>query len=134
MPSSARCSRSRRARCGKNARAAPIDAPPQRNAAGRGLCALIAPFEPLSSEASSSLSRPLAWFGVLISVFTQLLFWRLMQHGDLVNVTSLFYLVPVVTAPMNTAWRGNRRAPFEMVGAVAILAGLALVFRRPAHA
>jgi len=65
----------------------------------------------------------------VISVFAQLLFYRLMQAGNLVNVTSLFYLVPVVTAVMDYLVLGNRLAPPGVAGMVSILAGLMLVFR-----
>ncbi|ARL94776.1 DMT family transporter [Burkholderia pseudomallei] len=118
----------------KRVRAAPIDVLPLQNALGLALCALIAPFEPISFEASWAFALPLAWLGIVISVFAQLLFYRLMQRGDLVNVTSLFYLVPVVTALMDAAWLGNRLAPLEIAGMIAILAGLALAFRRAARA
>ncbi|MBD2913874.1 DMT family transporter, partial [Burkholderia pseudomallei] len=117
----------------KRVRAAPIDVLPLQNALGLALCALIAPFEPISFEASWAFALPLAWLGIVISVFAQLLFYRLMQRGDLVNVTSLFYLVPVVTALMDAAWLGNRLAPLEIAGMIAILAGLALAFRRAAR-
>lgn len=117
----------------KRVRAASIDVLPLQNALGLALCALIAPFEPISFEASWAFALPLAWLGIVISVFAQLLFYRLMQRGDLVNVTSLFYLVPVVTAPMDAAWLGNRLAPLEIAGMIAILAGLALAFRRAAR-
>jgi drug/metabolite transporter (DMT)-like permease len=59
----------------------------------------------------------------------QLLFYRLMQAGNLVNVTSLFYLVPVVTAIMDFLVLGNRLAPLGVAGMASILAGLVLVFR-----
>ncbi|MBO7791729.1 DMT family transporter [Burkholderia pseudomallei] len=117
----------------KRVRAAPIDVLPLQNALGLALCALIAPFEPISFEASWAFALPLAWLGIVISVFAQLLFYRLMRRGDLVNVTSLFYLVPVVTALMDAAWLGNRLAPLEIAGMIAILAGLALAFRRAAR-
>lgn len=117
----------------KRVRAASIDVLPLQNALGLALCALIAPFEPISFEASWAFALPLAWLGIVISVFAQLLFYRLMQRGDLVNVTSLFYLVPVVTALMDAAWLGNRLAPLEIAGMIAILAGLALAFRRAAR-
>ena len=54
-----------------------------------------------------------------------------MQRGDLVNVTSLFYLVPVVTTLMDAAWLGNRPEPLALAGMGAIIAG-SLVFRAPA--
>jgi drug/metabolite transporter (DMT)-like permease len=65
----------------------------------------------------------------VISVVAQLLFYRLMQAGNLVNVTSLFYLVPVVTAIMDFLVLGNRLAPLGVAGMASILAGLVLVFR-----
>ncbi|KVE33353.1 DMT family transporter [Burkholderia sp. TSV86] len=117
----------------KRVHAAPIDVLPLQNALGLGLCLLIAPFEPLRFEASWSLALPLAWLGIVISVAAQLLFYLLMQRGDLVNVTSLFYLVPVVTALMDAVWLGNRLAPLEIIGMIAIVAGLALALRRTAH-
>jgi drug/metabolite transporter (DMT)-like permease len=72
---------------------------------------------------------PLLWLGIVISVFAQLLFYRLMRAGNLVNVTSLFYLVPVVTAVMDYLVLGNRLAPLGVAGMASILAGLVLVFR-----
>ncbi|MCY1187205.1 hypothetical protein D9M73_281620 [compost metagenome] len=64
----------------------------------------------------------------MISVLAQLLLYRLMQAGNLVNVTSLFYLVPVVTAGMDYLFLGNTLAPLGMAGMGGILAGLMLVF------
>jgi drug/metabolite transporter (DMT)-like permease len=47
-----------------------------------------------------------------------------------VNVTSLFYLVPVVTAALDYAFLGNRMPALSIAGMGAILLGLLLVFRR----
>ncbi|WP_323119544.1 DMT family transporter [Burkholderia alba] len=113
----------------KRAKAAPIDVLPLQNAIGLGLCLEIAPFKPIAFDMTWAFAVPLVWLGVVISVFAQLLFYRLMQQGDLVNVTSLFYLVPIVTALMDAVWLGNRLEPLAMAGMVAILAGLAVVFR-----
>lgn len=54
--------------------------------------------------------------------------YRLIQAGNLVNVTSLFYLVPVVTAWLDNLVFGHRLSTSAMAGMGAILAGLALVF------
>lgn len=51
------------------------------------------------------------------------------QSGNLVNVTSLFYLVPAVTAAMDYVFLGNRLPALSVAGMAAILCGLALVFR-----
>ncbi|SAL52314.1 multidrug DMT transporter permease [Caballeronia udeis] len=72
---------------------------------------------------------PLLWLGIVISVFAQLLFYKLIRAGNLVNVTSLFYLVPVVTAVMDYLVLGNRLAPLGLAGMVSILAGPVLVCR-----
>ncbi|WP_310731347.1 DMT family transporter, partial [Burkholderia pseudomultivorans] len=116
----------------KRVRAAPADVLPLQNAIGLALCVAIAPFRPIAFEPSWSFVVPLLWLGIVISVIAQLLFYRLMQRGDLVNVTSLFYLVPVVTTLMDAVWLGNRPEPLALAGMGAIVAGLALVFRAPA--
>ncbi|AYY60318.1 DMT family transporter [Burkholderia multivorans] len=116
----------------KRVRAAPADVLPLQNAIGLVLCAMVLPFRPIAFEVNWAFVVPLLWLGIVISVVAQLLFYRLMQRGDLVNVTSLFYLVPIVTTLMDAMWLGNRPAPLALVGMAAIVAGLALVFRTPA--
>ncbi|KWC19487.1 DMT family transporter [Burkholderia ubonensis] len=117
----------------KRVRSAPADVLPLQNAIGLALCAAIVPFRPIAFDATWAFVVPLAWLGIVISVVAQLLFYRLMQRGDLVNVTSLFYLVPVVTALMDALWLGNRPEPLALAGMGAIIAGLVLVFRSPAR-
>jgi drug/metabolite transporter (DMT)-like permease len=93
------------------------------------LCILFVPFQPIVIEFTASFLIPLVWLGVVISVVAQLLFYRLIQMGNLVNVTSLFYLVPVVTAAMDYFFLGNQLAPLSLIGIGAILLGLIQVFR-----
>ncbi|MNT22592.1 EamA-like transporter family protein [compost metagenome] len=57
------------------------------------------------------------------------MFYRLIRAGNLVNVTSLFYLVPAGTAVLDYLLLGNRMAPLALAGMAAVLGGLALVFR-----
>ncbi|RQQ30909.1 DMT family transporter [Burkholderia stagnalis] len=116
----------------KRVRSAPADVLPLQNAIGLALCAAIVPFRPIAFDTTWAFVVPLLWLGIVISVVAQLLFYRLMQRGDLVNVTSLFYLVPVVTTLMDAAWLGNRPEPLALAGMGAIVAGLVLVFRAPA--
>ncbi|KWA13078.1 multidrug DMT transporter permease [Burkholderia territorii] len=116
----------------KRMHAAPADVLPLQNAIGLALCVAILPSRPVSLDIGWALVVSLLWLGIVISVISQLLFYRLMQRGDLVNVTSLFYLVPVVTTLMDAVWPGNRPEPLALVGMGAIVAGLALVFRTPA--
>ncbi|CFN82948.1 DMT family permease [Bordetella pertussis] len=74
------------------------------------------------------------WLALVISVAATLLLYRLIQGGNLVNVTSLFYLVPPGTALLDYLLLGNRPAPASLAGMAAIVAGLGLVFgRRRAH-
>jgi drug/metabolite transporter (DMT)-like permease len=67
----------------------------------------------------------------VISVVAQLLLYRLIRRGNLVNVTSLFYLVPAVTALMDYVFLGNAPSTQTLLGMGVIVVGLALVFRGP---
>ncbi|MGE8602722.1 EamA family transporter, partial [Bordetella trematum] len=67
--------------------------------------------------------------GLGISVGATLLFYRLIQGGDLVNVTSLFYLVPVGTALLDYLLLGQALSGLAVAGMAAILGGLALVMQ-----
>jgi drug/metabolite transporter (DMT)-like permease len=108
---------------------APIDVLPLQNAVSLLMCAAIAPTMPLAFKVDGPLVVSLLWLGVVISVLAQLLFYRLVRRGDLVNVTSLFYLVPIVTAWMDYAFLGHRLDLSEWLGMAAILLGLTLVVR-----
>jgi drug/metabolite transporter (DMT)-like permease len=61
----------------------------------------------------------------------QLLLYRMIRSGSLVKVTTLFYLVPVVTAGPDFVIFGHRLLPASLTGMVAIVLGLMLVFRKP---
>ncbi|HEX4200243.1 MAG TPA: carbohydrate porin, partial [Chthoniobacterales bacterium] len=49
------------------------------------LCVVILPFEPLTLSFGLGFLVPLLWLGVIISVVAQLLFYRLIRTGNLVN-------------------------------------------------
>ena len=93
------------------------------------LCLACLAVEPFRFDLSGEFLVELAWMGLVISVGATLLFYRLIRAGNLVNVTSLFYLVPAGTAAMDYAFLGNPMAPLSLAGMGAILAGLVLVFR-----
>ena len=78
-----------------------------------------------------ALALSLAWMSLVITGAT-LLLYRLIQAGNLVNVTSLFYLVPAGTALLDWLVLGNRLAPLALAGMAAIVGGLVLVLRAPA--
>lgn len=108
---------------------APIDVLPLQNAVSLVLCTGFALTQPTAFVPSVPGIAALLWMGVVMSVGAQLLFYRLMQRGNLVNVTSLFYLVPVVTALLDDVVLGHRLSVVAMVGMGMILLGLAVVFR-----
>ena len=120
---------------------------PSRSArAPRVPFAPFAPFAPtvLPSAAveprrTRSLARTLAaawerraWTAT--ALLATLLLYRLIARGNLVNVTSLFYLVPAVTAVMDFLIFGNRLAALSLLGMALIVIGLLFVFRQPSPA
>ncbi|MDV0459391.1 DMT family transporter [Klebsiella quasipneumoniae] len=94
-----------------------------------GLCLLIAPVSGFRFTVNVGLIIPVLFLGLLISVVAQLLLYRLLSAGNIVNVTSLFYLVPAITALLDYLLLGNRLPAAAMVGMVAIVGGIVLVFR-----
>jgi len=95
------------------------------------LCLLLLPFESLRLDVNAGLLGSLFAMGVVISVLATLLLYRLIRSGDLVNVTSLFYLVPPGTAILDWLVFGNLLSTGAVVGMAAIIVGLAVVFKRP---
>ncbi|UHL64030.1 DMT family transporter [Paralcaligenes sp. KSB-10] len=116
----------------KGVRQAPMDVLPLQYLVALLLCLAFVPFRPFDVDFSTGFLIALIWLGILISVVAQCLFYRLIQAGNLVNVTSLFYLVPIVTAIMDYLVLGNRLSPLSLAGMGAIVLGLMLVFRSQA--
>ena len=114
----------------KRIRQAPAQVLPLQYLVTLLLYLLVLPTQPFHFEWSLDLLIPLLWLGLVISVVAQLLLYRLIRSGNLVNVTSLFYLVPVVTVILDFLILGNAMPALAVAGMVAILAGLLLVFRR----
>ena len=113
----------------KRSRQAPADVLPLQYAVSLGLCLLIAPVSGFRFTVNAGLIIPVLFLGLLISVVAQLLLYRLLSAGNIVNVTSLFYLVPAITALLDYLLLGNRLPAAAMVGMVAIIGGIVLVFR-----
>ena len=88
----------------------PLGTLPLQYLAGLLLCAVFVPFQPFHFEHSARFYLPVLWMGLVVSVLATLLLYRLIARGNLVNVTSLFYLVPAVTAVMDYLIFGNRLA------------------------
>ncbi|HBW1627644.1 TPA: DMT family transporter [Klebsiella quasipneumoniae] len=113
----------------KRSRQSPADVLPLQYAVSLGLCLLIAPVSGFRFTVNVGLIIPVLFLGLLISVVAQLLLYRLLSAGNIVNVTSLFYLVPAITALLDYLLLGNRLPAAAMVGMVAIVGGIVLVFR-----
>lgn len=107
----------------------PADVMPLQYAVSLLLCLLLAPLSGFQLHFSLPLIISVLFLGVLISVVAQLLFYRLLNTGSLVNVTSLFYLVPVITALLDYLMLGNRLSAAACGGMAAIFSGIWLVFR-----
>ena len=103
---------------------------PMQYAVGLVLCCAMLPFEPFRMEWSLGFVLPVLWLSLGLSVGATFLLYRLIARGNLVNVTSLFYLIPAVTALLDWLILGNPMSPIAMAGLTAIIAGLALVFRQ----
>ena len=113
----------------KRSRQAPADVLPLQYAVSLGLYLLIAPISGFQFTVNAGLIIPVLFLGLLISVVAQLLLYRLLSAGNIVNVTSLFYLVPAITALLDYLLLGNRLPAAAMIGMMAIVGGIVLVFR-----
>lgn len=116
----------------KKIRQAPTEVLPLQYAVTLGLCLCFVPFQPFRIDMGPGFLVPLLVLGLVVSVLAQMLLYRMIRTGNLVNVTSLFYLVPVVTVLLDYLFLGNALHPLAIAGMLGILAGLALVFKRQA--
>lgn len=108
----------------------PLAVLPLQYAVGLLMCTLALPFEPLRVEWRPAFVLPLLWMAVVISVLATFLLYRLIQRGNLVQVTSLFYLIPAVTALLDYLLLGHALAALSLLGMAGIVFGVMLVFRR----
>lgn len=108
---------------------APLDVLPLQYAVGLVVCLALLPLAPVRVSWSVGLAVSVGWLALVISVAATLLLYRLIHGGNLVNVTSLFYLVPAGTALLDWLVLGNALAPLAIAGMAAIIGGLAVVFR-----
>ncbi|MBE5299144.1 DMT family transporter [Serratia marcescens] len=108
----------------------PLAVLPLQYAVGLLMCTLALPFEPLRVEWRPAFVLPLLWMAVVISVLATFLLYRLIQRGNLVQVTSLFYLIPAGTALLDYLLLGHALAALGLLGMAGIVLGVMLVFRR----
>ncbi|SEO34144.1 DMT family transporter [Acinetobacter sp. yr461] len=114
----------------KNIQQAPTDVLPLQYVISLVVCLFIVPFEHFEITWNSQLIISVLFLGILISVVAQLLLYRLLSQGNIVNVTSLFYLVPIVTALLDFLILKNKLPLAGLIGMIAILLGLILVFKK----
>ncbi|ROR09847.1 DMT family transporter [Erwinia sp. JUb26] len=115
----------------KKNRQSPAEILPMQYGISLLLCLFLLPTETVHLRLNAAFITSALFLGVLISVVAQLLFYRLLSAGSIVNVTSLFYLVPVITAVLDYLLLGNRLPWSGIAGMTAILLGIMLVFRAP---
>lgn len=114
----------------KNIQQAPTDVLALQYVISLIVCLFIVPFEHFEITWNSQLIISVLFLGILISVVAQLLLYRLLSQGNIVNVTSLFYLVPIVTALLDFLILKNKLPLAGLIGMIAILLGLMLVFKK----
>lgn len=114
----------------KNIQQAPTAVLPLQYVVSLVVCLFIVPFEHFEITWNSQLIISVLFLGILISVVAQLLLYRLLSQGNIVNVTSLFYLVPIVTALLDFLILKNTLPLAGLIGMIGILLGLLLVFKK----
>lgn len=71
----------------------------------------------------------MSWLVLALSFGTSMVFVLLIRHGAAAKVSSLFYLVPAVTALMAFALFDERLSPVALVGMAVAIAGVAMATR-----
>lgn len=107
---------------------APADVLPLQYAVALVICLVLLPTQDMRVAWTTGLAVSVGWMALVISVAATLLLYRLIHSGNLVDVTSLFYLVPAGTALLDWLVLGNAMAPLALAGLGAIVLGLAQVF------
>jgi len=102
---------------------------PMQYAVGLTFALAVSPLGEFRVSWDAGFVLPVLWLGLVISVGTTFLLYRLIASGNLVNVTSLFYLVPGVTALMDWVILGHPMSALMMGGLALIVVGLLIVFR-----
>ncbi|MBB3912093.1 DMT family transporter [Sphingomonas desiccabilis] len=113
----------------KREKQAPWVVLPMQYAVGLAFAVAVSPLGEFRASWDAGFMLPVLWLGLVISVGTTFLLYRLIARGNLVNVTSLFYLVPGVTAAMDWAFLGNPMSALMMGGLALVVVGLLIVFR-----
>jgi drug/metabolite transporter (DMT)-like permease len=113
----------------KREKQAPWVVLPTQYAVGLAFAGAVSPLGEFRGSWDAGFVLPVLWLALVISVGTTFLLYRLIARGNLVNVTSLFYLVPGVTAAMDWAILGNPMSALMLAGLGLVVSGLLIVFR-----
>jgi drug/metabolite transporter (DMT)-like permease len=113
----------------KREKQAPWVVLPTQYAVGLAFAGAVSPLGEFRGSWEPGFVLAVLWLALVISVGTTFLLYRLIARGNLVNVTSLFYLVPGVTAAMDWAILGNPMSALMLAGLGLVVAGLLIVFR-----
>lgn len=113
----------------KRVKQAPWVVLPTQYAVGLAFAGAVSPLGEFHGSWGMGFVLPVLWLALVISVGTTFLLYRLIARGNLVNVTSLFYLVPGVTAAMDWVILGNPMSALMLAGLGLVVAGLVIVFR-----
>lgn len=113
----------------KREKQAPWVVLPTQYAVGLAFAGAVSPLGEFHGSWDAGFVLPVLWLALVISVGTTFLLYKLIARGNLVNVTSLFYLVPGVTAAMDWAILGNPMSALMLIGLGMVVAGLLIVFR-----
>jgi drug/metabolite transporter (DMT)-like permease len=87
-------------------------------------------FETMSVVWSGEFIFALSWLVVVLSLGAITLLYLLIRHGEAARVTSMFYLVPPVTAIMAFAFFDERLSALVLAGMALTVLGVALVVMR----
>lgn len=91
-------------------------------------------FETQSITFNGELIFALIWLVLVLSIGAVFLLMVMIRDGEMSKVSSLFYLVPVVTAIMAWILFGEELSLVQMVGMAVATAGVALATVKPASA
>jgi drug/metabolite transporter (DMT)-like permease len=87
-------------------------------------------FESGSFTVTGELVFAFAWLVLVLSIGAIFLLMHMIREGEMAKVSSLFYLVPAVTALMAWALFGETLTPFQLAGMALTTLGVALATRR----
>lgn len=92
--------------------------------------AVAVPLETHAVTINGELVFALAWLVLVLSIGAVFLLMYLIREGEISKVSSLFYLVPAVTAVMAWLLFGEALAPVQVVGMAVTTLGVALATQR----